>query len=100
MILALQAGIPNEQLMLALEPESAAIFCKELTVTRAEGVEGTFLRAFDPGEKYIVLDLGGMAPIAIRLVQYWPYFKTHRYITNNTKCLEKNVSIYYLCKTA
>ena len=55
----MQAGIPHEQLTLALEPESAAIFCKELAINRAEGVEGVFLRAFDPGEKYIVVDMGG-----------------------------------------
>lgn len=45
--------------MLALEPESAAIFCKELALNRVGGVDGIFLRAFDPGEKYIVVDCGG-----------------------------------------
>ena len=55
----LQAGIPNKQLILALEPESAAIFCKELALNRSGGVHGTFLKAFDPGEQYIVVDLGG-----------------------------------------
>jgi hypothetical protein len=44
---------------LALEPESAAIFCKELALNRVGGVDGVFLRAFDPGEKYIVVDCGG-----------------------------------------
>ncbi|KAL4221821.1 Heat shock 70 kDa protein 12A [Mactra antiquata] len=56
---ASRAGIPNDQLTLALEPESAAIFCKELALNRVDGVEGAFLRAFDPGEKYIVVDCGG-----------------------------------------
>jgi len=54
-----QAGIPTEQLSLALEPESAAIFCKEQALNRVGGVDGVFLRAFDPGEKYIVVDCGG-----------------------------------------
>ena len=47
-------------LLLALEPEAAAIYCKELAVRRTQGVDGAFLRAFDPGEKYVVLDLGGI----------------------------------------
>ena len=57
--LPLQAGIPADVLLLALEPEAAAIYCKELAVRRAQGVGGAFLKAFDPGEKYVVLDLGG-----------------------------------------
>lgn len=56
---AVQAGIPVDFLLLALEPEAAAIYCKELAVRRTQGVDGAFLRAFDPGEKYVVLDLGG-----------------------------------------
>ncbi|XP_045161325.2 heat shock 70 kDa protein 12A-like [Mercenaria mercenaria] len=53
------AGIPNENLKLALEPESAAIFCKEQAINKADGMDGTFLSAFNPGQKYLVADLGG-----------------------------------------
>lgn len=44
---------------LALEPESAAIYCKEQALSRVGGVDGVYLRAFDPGERYIVVDCGG-----------------------------------------
>lgn len=59
--LVFQAGIPNGQLSLALEPESAAIFCKEQALNKVGGVDGIYLRAFDPGQKYIVVDCGGRA---------------------------------------
>jgi len=42
-----------------LEPESAAIYCKEQAIMKANAVDGVYIRAFDPGEKYIVLDCGG-----------------------------------------
>ncbi|XP_052285287.1 heat shock 70 kDa protein 12A-like [Dreissena polymorpha] len=56
---ASKAGIPGAQLSLALEPESAAIYCKEQALSRVGGVDGVYLRAFDPGERYIVVDCGG-----------------------------------------
>ncbi|WAR14841.1 HS12A-like protein [Mya arenaria] len=56
---AVNAGISNAQLTLALEPESAAICCKEMALRKTEGIEGIMLKAFDPGQKYIVLDCGG-----------------------------------------
>lgn len=54
----LQASIPSKQLTLALEPECAAIY----VLTRAKlklsskQLEKTVC---DPGEKYLVADLGG-----------------------------------------
>jgi hypothetical protein len=45
--------------MLALEPESAAIFCKEQAIHKADGADGPFLSAFNPGQRYLVADLGG-----------------------------------------
>jgi hypothetical protein len=45
--------------MLALEPESAAIFCKEQAIHKADGADGPFLSAFNPGQRYQVADLGG-----------------------------------------
>ncbi|XP_060580619.1 heat shock 70 kDa protein 12A-like [Ruditapes philippinarum] len=45
--------------MLALEPESAAIFCKEQAIHKADGADGPFLSAFNPGQRFLVADLGG-----------------------------------------
>ncbi|XP_060608535.1 heat shock 70 kDa protein 12A-like [Ruditapes philippinarum] len=57
---AAKAGIPEDQLTLALEPEAAAIYCKELVVSRAkEQKQEAKLQTFDPGSQFMVLDLGG-----------------------------------------
>ena len=45
-----KAGIPDEALSLALEPEAASLYCKE----NLKDVKIT------PGTRYIVADLGGM----------------------------------------
>lgn len=56
----IQAGIPDDQLNIALEPEAAAIYCKELAVARLnnDGSEA-MLHKFDQGSQFMVLDLGG-----------------------------------------
>ena len=41
--------------MLALEPETAAIYCKQITTQRND----TSLTSFQPGTKFLLLDLGG-----------------------------------------
>lgn len=53
----IQAGIPESQLTLALEPEVASIYClraspKELLLGTNEDLEVS-------GEKYLVADIGG-----------------------------------------
>ncbi|XP_053374144.1 heat shock 70 kDa protein 12A-like [Mercenaria mercenaria] len=55
-----QAGIPEDQLTLALEPEAAAIYCEELFISKAkeQGQEAQ-LQSFSPGAQFMVLDLGG-----------------------------------------
>jgi len=60
LVLSLQAGIQENQLSLALEPESAAICCKDMALRKTGGLDGIMLKAFDPGQKYIVVDCGGM----------------------------------------
>ena len=55
-----KAGIDPELLTLAYEPEAAAIYCKELTVQKKEGAEGSNLQSFEPGQQFLVLDCGGM----------------------------------------
>lgn len=55
-----KAGIPNDQLTLALEPEAAAIYCKELSVSKAtEKGQQAELESFRPGAQFMILDLGG-----------------------------------------
>ena len=55
----MQAGIESEQLTLALEPEGAAVYCKEIAVKVEETTHGAALSAFRPGSKFLLLDLGG-----------------------------------------
>ena len=52
-----QAGIHNDNLSLALEPEAASLFCKYLPVERITGGDG--ISCFKPGSRYLVLDAGG-----------------------------------------
>ncbi|XP_062588783.1 heat shock 70 kDa protein 12A-like [Saccostrea cucullata] len=54
---ALQVGIKDEHLVLALEPESAALLCKQLTLTKETYAINT--KAFEPGKKFMVVDCGG-----------------------------------------
>ncbi|XP_062606577.1 heat shock 70 kDa protein 12A-like [Saccostrea cucullata] len=49
---ALKAGIPEAQLLIALEPEAAAMYCKSLP-------DQTLTETFKPNKRYMVLDLGG-----------------------------------------
>ncbi|KAL3861281.1 hypothetical protein ACJMK2_007324 [Sinanodonta woodiana] len=54
-----KAGIDGSQLCLALEPEAASIYCKEQAIIKEAKDGGAILRHFNPGETYMVLDLGG-----------------------------------------
>ncbi|XP_063415149.1 heat shock 70 kDa protein 12B-like [Mytilus trossulus] len=56
---AVEGGIPNSQLMLALEPEAASIYCKHLPTERLDSGGKSALGAFSPGTKYLILDAGG-----------------------------------------
>jgi hypothetical protein len=49
----LQAGIPGSQLMLALEPEAASIFCKHIPSERMVIGGKSCLDAFSPKTKYL-----------------------------------------------
>lgn len=53
-----QAGIPSNQIIIALEPEAASIYCKHLPVEKLKG--GDAIDVFQPGSKYLVLDAGGL----------------------------------------
>ncbi|XP_052690682.1 heat shock 70 kDa protein 12A-like [Crassostrea angulata] len=54
---AIQAGIRDDHLVLALEPESAALLCKQLALTKkADDIK---VQMFEPGSKFMVVDCGG-----------------------------------------
>ena len=48
-----KAGIPGTQLTLALEPESAALYCQS-------GKHLSGLEPMNPGDKFLLLDCGGI----------------------------------------
>ncbi|KAK3100078.1 hypothetical protein FSP39_014408 [Pinctada imbricata] len=57
---AKEAGIPSNQLRLALEPEAASVHVKDIPVERSENQRGdTSIQPLQPGSRYMVLDLGG-----------------------------------------
>ncbi|XP_048774819.2 heat shock 70 kDa protein 12A-like [Ostrea edulis] len=54
------AGLDSKMLTIALEPEVAAIFLKHLPLEKKMfGEIGDTFRAFSPGSKYIIVDVGG-----------------------------------------
>ncbi|KAK3610274.1 hypothetical protein CHS0354_029734 [Potamilus streckersoni] len=55
-----KAGIPSNQLCIALEPEAASMFCQYLPVDKfCTQVGDVQFSASPPGTKYMVVDLGG-----------------------------------------
>ncbi|XP_076081761.1 heat shock 70 kDa protein 12A-like isoform X1 [Mytilus galloprovincialis] len=52
------AGIPKDNLFLALEPETASIFCQYLSTEKLKGSEPGFTMTSE-GTEYMVVDLGG-----------------------------------------
>lgn len=46
-----------DQLIIALEPEAASIYCRRLPAEKLEGANTAHL--LQPGSKYLVLDAGG-----------------------------------------
>ncbi|XP_071180737.1 heat shock 70 kDa protein 12B-like [Mytilus edulis] len=53
------AGIPRSQLLLALEPEAGAIFCKHIPVEVRRFDEKDEVEGFQNGSRYMVIDAGG-----------------------------------------
>lgn len=53
-----KAGIPQDKLIIALEPEAASIYCQYLPVEKLRGAEAGFT-VTKPGTTYMVVDLGG-----------------------------------------
>lgn len=52
LIFSVQADITNDQLLIALEPEVASVFCRHIP-------DATGSDVFYSGSKYMVIDLGG-----------------------------------------
>ena len=60
----MKAGIPSNDLSIALEPEAASLFCKHLPVEKLPDAKG--IGVFRPGAKYMVLDCGGTHIVCFR----------------------------------
>lgn len=58
MFSSFQAGIPSNQLLIALEPEAASIYCQYLPIEKLQGAEKGFCMTED-GTQYMVVDNGG-----------------------------------------
>ncbi|XP_048762075.1 heat shock 70 kDa protein 12A-like isoform X2 [Ostrea edulis] len=59
---ATEAGIHDDQLMLAYEPEAAALYCRLLPIDKFESGgehKELVLQTFERGKTFMVLDLGG-----------------------------------------
>ena len=53
-----QAQIPDNRLLIALEPEAASIYCKHIPLANFQGMTAKF-SPFAVGSRYVVLDAGG-----------------------------------------
>ncbi|XP_061188700.1 heat shock 70 kDa protein 12A-like [Saccostrea echinata] len=58
---AVEAGIPSDNLQLALEPEAASLFCKYVPAEKQSDEDGQNMKIvpFSIGTRYMILDLGG-----------------------------------------
>lgn len=57
-IFSFQAGIPEEQLIIALESEAAAIYCENLNSEKRKGSDHRYSIEND-GSKFMMVDIGG-----------------------------------------
>ncbi|XP_052083292.1 heat shock 70 kDa protein 12B-like isoform X4 [Mytilus californianus] len=53
-----KAGIPGKNLLIALEPEAASIYCQYLPTEKLNGAEEGFTMS-EVGTKYMIIDVGG-----------------------------------------
>lgn len=59
MLHLIKAGINDDNLTIALEPEAASMYCKKVPLEKLSGPESEF-QIFSPGNQYLILDAGGM----------------------------------------
>ncbi|XP_060559105.1 heat shock 70 kDa protein 12A-like [Ruditapes philippinarum] len=57
----IEAGIQSQNLLVALEPEAASLYCKYLTIQKQKdgNAESQVLSSFEHGARYMVVDAGG-----------------------------------------
>ena len=66
-----QADIKNENLMIALEPEAASLYCQFMPVSRfASGAAESQASLAKPGTVYMVTDLGG----TLVVISYFAFY--------------------------
>ncbi|XP_045203903.2 heat shock 70 kDa protein 12B-like isoform X2 [Mercenaria mercenaria] len=56
---AIKAGMKSDSLIMALEPEAASIYCRQLDLRAINRETGVALASLEVGSKYLVLDAGG-----------------------------------------
>ncbi|KAL3862559.1 hypothetical protein ACJMK2_008519 [Sinanodonta woodiana] len=56
---AIEAGIRNDQLLIALEPEAASVYCRHIPLETKSSDGRTSIVPLCPGTRYIVVDAGG-----------------------------------------
>ncbi|XP_060603539.1 heat shock 70 kDa protein 12B-like [Ruditapes philippinarum] len=54
-----KAGITKDKLSIALEPEAASIYCRNLPIEKTVGPMTASISSFPIGTKYMILDAGG-----------------------------------------
>ncbi|KAL3878936.1 hypothetical protein ACJMK2_031260 [Sinanodonta woodiana] len=56
---AVEAGINDKQLLIALEPEAASLYCRHIPLELKESGGTSCIVPLSPGTRYIVVDAGG-----------------------------------------
>jgi len=94
----LQAGISDDQLTLALEPEAASLYCRKVPVSVESTRDGERkISAMQKGSKYIVFDQGGIL-LVLSFSAIWTFQIKDNMLPNNIIQLltfvEVNIRIY------
>lgn len=75
--MSLQAGIPSFQLLIALEPEAASLYCQHLKITKPTALKDGF-QVTEIGTKYMVVDIGGRTEVKITITLFFlVFFRTN-----------------------
>ena len=94
----MQAGISDDQLTLALEPEAASLYCRKVPVSVESTRDGERkISAMQKGSKYIVFDQGGIL-LVLSFSAIWTFQIKDNMLPNNIIQLltfvEVNIRIY------
>ena len=58
--------LESDQLLIALEPETASLYCKSLEMKQFHGLQSKSGKLkLNPGLKYMVIDAGGMLDLIL-----------------------------------